>query len=299
MARKKPIRQPKRPSQPLRLVFDTDAHALMDTHCAASPRNEVCGVLVGFTGIDTNGRWTRVVGVIEGRHAREDQMSVTFTHETWDAVHAELAKRRDKARVIGWYHTHPDFGIFYSAPDVFVHRNFFGLEGQVGVVVDPVRDERGAFANTARGLQALPRYEVARQNRSGHLVHCAYVKEPLREARVEARAAAADAEVADSGGSYARTSLDSIEAGIARVERRLQTLAWVLIAGALLSTLLGLALGIWLGRRTAVLEVPRSALISGPSPNLNKVAEQPSATRSSPSQPPPSKAPTERPGGKP
>ena len=139
-------------SEALSLVIDPDAHRALDAHCGANPRNEVCGVLVGFTGEENGRRWTRIVAIIEGKHAREEQMSVTFTHETWDAVHEALSRRTDKARVVGWYHTHPDFGIFYSAPDVFVHRNFF--------------------------------------NARGHLVDCRYTEEPLRDDMPEARAAA-------------------------------------------------------------------------------------------------------------
>jgi proteasome lid subunit RPN8/RPN11 len=206
-------------------MFDPDAHRELDAHCSESPRSEVCGVLVGFTGLDGPNRWTRVVSVIRGRHAREEQMSVTFTHETWEAVHDELSKREDKARVVGWYHTHPDFGIFYSAPDVFVHRNFFGLEGQVGVVVDPIRDERGVFANTPRGLQPIRVYEVVRQGRHGHLVECKFAEDALREVVGEARAAA---EMNDADLHRAlRASLDPIEAGFARLERRMSRLSWL------------------------------------------------------------------------
>lgn len=272
MAQRRSKQLPKRLTEPLRLIFDTDAHAAMETHCSASAGNEVCGVLVGFTGEEAGLRWTRVVAVIEGRHAREDQMSVTFTHETWDAVHAKLAERDDKARVIGWYHTHPDFGIFYSAPDVFVHRNFFGLEGQVGVVVDPVRAERGVFASTSRGLQTLSRYEVARQNKAGHFMRCTYQTDPLRDAAVEARAAS---ESQNDG--FARSSLDSIEAGIARVERRVDMVFRMLLLAVPLAALISLLLGLYLGRRVLVVEIPRGDLKAGAGPIVIPIIEDPRA----------------------
>ena len=272
MASSKLTRTKKRPSEPLRLVFDTDAHRAMDEHCSAAPRNEVCGILVGFTGEDASGRWTRVVSIIRGVHAREDQMSVTFTHETWDAVHAELAKRDDKARVIGWYHSHPDFGIFYSAPDRFVHRNFFGLEGQVGVVVDPVRQERGVFANTNRGLITLARYEVARQNKQGHLVDCKYVDEPLRDAMPEARAAA---EQGGGSGDFARSSLDSIEANLARIERQQEVMFKIMCVGLPVLLLLAALAGMFIGRRGAALEIPQSALDPSRSPMIIQVVAPP------------------------
>lgn len=230
-------------SEALTLTIDPDAHRALDAHCGANPRNEVCGVLVGFTGEENGRRWTRVVAIIEGKHAREEQMSVTFTHETWDAVHEALSQRTDKARVVGWYHTHPDFGIFYSAPDVFVHRNFFNLEGQVGVVVDPVRDERGVFASTAQGLVTLARYEVARQNARGHLVDCRYADEPLRDEMPEARAAASTSE-----STFARSNLDSIEARLAEMDQRMGKLATMLVVVVPIVGMLAFAAGLLFGR---------------------------------------------------
>ena len=262
MARSKEARIKKRPPELLRLIFDTDAHRVMDEHCSAASRNEVCGILVGFTGEDASGRWTRVVSIIQGAHAREDQMSVTFTHDTWDAVHTELAKRQDQARVIGWYHSHPDFGIFYSAPDLFVHSNFFGLEGQVGVVVDPVRQERGVFANTSRGLRTLARYEVARRNKQGHLVECKYVDEPLRDAMPEARAAAA---LGEGSGDFTRSSLDSIEANLARIERQLGLMFKIMCVGLPVLLLLAALAGMLIGRHSLVLEIPQGAFDSSKS----------------------------------
>ena len=47
--------------------------------------------------------------------------------------------------VLGWHHTHPDFGVFLSAYDLFIHRHFFPQPWQVALVVDPLRQELGFF----------------------------------------------------------------------------------------------------------------------------------------------------------
>ncbi len=226
----------------LALTFDTDAHRTLDEHCARDQRREVCGILVGFCGESDGQLWTRVVAVIEGKHAREEQMSVTFTHETWDVVHEALSARRDGAKVVGWYHTHPDFGIFFSNHDAFVHRNFFGTDAQVGVVVDPVRKQRGVFVSRAGRILTLDRYEVARTNASGHRVSCEYVAEPLRKPMPEAMAAA----------SSDASRLDAIEASIAIIGERSRTMLRILYllvpAAALLGLMCGYLLGNLLGR---------------------------------------------------
>jgi len=33
-------------------------------------------------------------------------------------------------KIVGWYHSHPGFGIFLSEYDLFIHRNFFTAPGR-------------------------------------------------------------------------------------------------------------------------------------------------------------------------
>ena len=56
---------------------------------------------------------------------------------------------------MGWYHTHPDFGIFLSSHDLFIHRNFFDQPLQVAYVVDPIRQTRGFFRWKDDGLDEV------------------------------------------------------------------------------------------------------------------------------------------------
>jgi hypothetical protein len=48
-------------------------------------------------------------------------------------------------KIVGWYHSHPDFGVFLSDMDMFIHRHFFNLPWQVAHVYDPIRKEEGVF----------------------------------------------------------------------------------------------------------------------------------------------------------
>jgi hypothetical protein len=52
----------------------------------------------------------------------------------------------DEEQIVGWYHSHPGFGIFLSEHDLFIHRNFFGGPSQIAVVVDPLAGTEGVFA---------------------------------------------------------------------------------------------------------------------------------------------------------
>ena len=47
--------------------------------------------------------------------------------------------------ILGWHHTHPNFGIFLSGYDLFIHQHFFSEYWQIALVVDPLRNEFGFF----------------------------------------------------------------------------------------------------------------------------------------------------------
>lgn len=77
--------------------------------------------------------------------ARSKAASLTFTHDTWAALHRQVEERFPDEKVVGWQHTHPGFGIFLSAYDMFLHRNFFSAPWQVALVVDPQQQELGFY----------------------------------------------------------------------------------------------------------------------------------------------------------
>jgi proteasome lid subunit RPN8/RPN11 len=114
-------------------------------HGKSVEEKEVCGVLVGNVHHDASGPWLYVEQAIEGNGATERAAQVTFTAETW--AHIQLVMDRDfpDRRILGWYHTHPGFGIFLSDMDVFIQDNFFGEPWQVALVYDPKAKEEGLF----------------------------------------------------------------------------------------------------------------------------------------------------------
>jgi hypothetical protein len=70
---------------------------------------------------------------------------VTFTHQTWAKINAEMDTKFDHLKIVGWYHTHPDFGIFLSDRDRFIQEHFFSGPGQFAHVIDPLRRTEGVF----------------------------------------------------------------------------------------------------------------------------------------------------------
>jgi proteasome lid subunit RPN8/RPN11 len=69
--------------------------------------------------------------------------SLEMGTEVWSRA-AEEMKRG--LRVIGWYHSHPDLGAFFSPRDKATQEAFFGHGYSLGIVIDPIRDERKCYA---------------------------------------------------------------------------------------------------------------------------------------------------------
>lgn len=64
-------------------------------------------------------------GFIEAKHCEATPTTLKFTHETWERCHKEMEKKYPDQKILGWIHTHPDFGIFLSEYDMFIQNNFF------------------------------------------------------------------------------------------------------------------------------------------------------------------------------
>ena len=114
-------------------------------HVFGSRDKEVGGVLVGRK--PNHGFMPLITGAIAAISADEQRATLTFTQETWEYIHRTIeSDYPDDEEIVGWYHSHPDFGIFLSDHDLFIHRNFFSGESQIAVVVDPVNRTEGVFA---------------------------------------------------------------------------------------------------------------------------------------------------------
>jgi proteasome lid subunit RPN8/RPN11 len=134
------------PRAPFRLQIAPEVHRGIQAHAQADPSIEICGILVGRWGRDEQGPFAQVTDYIRCDSASSKLAEVTFTHESWAHINHEMDTKYADKRIVGWYHTHPDFGIFLSDRDCFIHEHFFSGPGQVAYVVDPVRDLEGVFS---------------------------------------------------------------------------------------------------------------------------------------------------------
>ena len=149
---------PKNADAALRVAVERRAHAELVAHAKESLEVEVCGVLVGEVCEDSEGVFVHVEAVIRGTAGAESSTHVTFTQATWNAIHKSLERDYPKLRIVGWYHTHPGFGVEFSDMDLFIQKNFFSGPTQIALVTDPLSGAVAICMNTAAGARYLPRY---------------------------------------------------------------------------------------------------------------------------------------------
>lgn len=76
------------------------------------------------------------------------RVSLRMEAEVWAAANAALADLRVRvpdARVVGWYHSHPGFGAFFSGTDRRTQAAFFREPYGVGWCIDPLDDSHAWY----------------------------------------------------------------------------------------------------------------------------------------------------------
>ncbi len=128
------------------VVTHLDVYSTMHEHATAALPNETGGFLVGRVAYDGGARCWH----LDIEHAvpvqPESQNPVHFTFTWRDVDRVRSFREEQNKALIGWYHTHPDLGIFLSETDLErTHRVLFSEPFQVALVYDPVRGRAGYF----------------------------------------------------------------------------------------------------------------------------------------------------------
>lgn len=119
----------------------------IEQHAYSQLSAEVGGVLMGTASAEG----TSIHGFIPALSASAEQVTLTFTHDVWEEILTMAQDQFPDHDIVGWYHTHPTFGIFLSEYDLFIQQNFFNHPGHFALVIDPVQGLYGWFANTPNG----------------------------------------------------------------------------------------------------------------------------------------------------
>ena len=136
---------PENSTRPKNIIISDSVLMGIEKHAYSNLKAEVGGMLFGK--IDDEGN-TVVIGSIPALTAAAEQISLTFTHDVWADILSKGQAQFPGEAIVGWYHTHPSFGLFMSDYDEFIQRNFFGKPGQIALVIDPIAGEMGWFSRS-------------------------------------------------------------------------------------------------------------------------------------------------------
>jgi proteasome lid subunit RPN8/RPN11 len=146
-----------------KIEIDSEVTRRIRQHARAHSKTEVCGVLIG----EDAGGFIDVRASIEALNAAQAGTHVTFTQDAWEEIYKVKDDLYPEERIVGWYHSHPGFGVFLSEHDLFIQQNFFSSPGQVAWVYDPHTDEEGCFGWVGGEIHRLSTIAVMDRNGDG------------------------------------------------------------------------------------------------------------------------------------
>ena len=112
-------------------------------------KGEIAGALIGNIYITTDHKVKFVeINASEPAQTNSSHAAVEIPKEEWYRIGKRVdqdPRYRLRSTIVGWYHSHPGFGIFMSGTDQNTQQSHFNLEWQVAIVIDPVNNQVGAF----------------------------------------------------------------------------------------------------------------------------------------------------------
>ena len=129
----------------VKVYMKQDVYRRIEEFAASDVAHELGSILLGYESTDMGKRHVVISEFIEAKHTDATASTLTFTHETWDYVHSEKDRLYPDSKIVGWQHTHPNYGVFLSDYDIFIQKNYFDLPFQVAYVVDPIARKRAFF----------------------------------------------------------------------------------------------------------------------------------------------------------
>ncbi len=98
---------------------------------------EVGGFYLGGLHHYEGRRYVDITTQIPALKAESARAQLTFSNEAQKALHEAMDRQSAGKLVLGWYHTHPGYGVFLSGYDLFIHKNFYARDYHTAIVIDP------------------------------------------------------------------------------------------------------------------------------------------------------------------
>lgn len=127
------------------IVFPDHVRQKIMTHLKTK-KVELGGLLVGsVVSIDDLNEGLTIIVInnsVESKEFDSTSVSLSMSPSVWQSAN----KSSDaKTFVVGWYHSHPNLGAFFSGVDRKTQKDFFNSNYNLGLVIDPIRNEEKWF----------------------------------------------------------------------------------------------------------------------------------------------------------
>ena len=120
-------------------------HELKD-HLASNTRVEQGGILFGNAYQDQQyGVYVEITAAVAAPATIGTGAHLEFTPNSWQGIMDYAKSKHSGENIVGWYHSHPNIGVFMSGTDMRTQRAFFYHPWCLSIVYDPVRDDIGYF----------------------------------------------------------------------------------------------------------------------------------------------------------
>lgn len=180
-------------TDPIPVFISEEVMKSIERQTNSDKEREVGGVLLGGFYRNDDGSFVEVTDFIEAESARGTDVSLTFTHETWEHIHERIALRGEDIQIVGWYHSHPGLGVFMSKDDEFIHTSFFSDPWHIAIVHDPIYTNWGCFKWSDGSLERTGGFYVFSEKNQSKRVRD-YVKNQLTTRQAAPRSASANAD---------------------------------------------------------------------------------------------------------
>lgn len=142
------------------IYIKQDVYKALEELASSDTDKELGSIILGEFFQELGTTYVIISAYIEAKYTDATASTLTFTHETWEYVHSQHSANYRDQKIVGWQHTHPNYGIFLSNYDMFIQENFFNLPFQVAYVIDPIQNLRGFFQWKNGKIEKLSGYCV-------------------------------------------------------------------------------------------------------------------------------------------
>ncbi|MDT8306379.1 MAG: Mov34/MPN/PAD-1 family protein [Anaerolineae bacterium] len=150
------------------IIVGRRALAEIAAHSNSQTASELGGVLLGRVYRHVGQQYVEIEAALPAPSEDRGPFHFTFNADVWAHVNREREAAFPGLQIVGWFHTHPGLGVFFSGDDVVVHSAAFVMPWHIALVVDPLHNEAGFFGWQGRDIVPLAGcYELTGNGESG------------------------------------------------------------------------------------------------------------------------------------